>query len=167
MWSRYSWWRSACMRRNLVHSTWCPSMTENVAVSERWERWCVKWTRTRNWTIKTHCYIYRDSIEGLIELFCCSKENLTNLEDVSIRGFSSVSKAATCEYKLYKYQQERWQKDTHTHCGATYIGETGRKLHTRVQEHKRAVCKGSDTNNDIAVHVIKMNHTIQWEKHGW
>ena len=48
-------------------------------------------------------------------------------------------------------------------CGATYIGETGWNLHTRVQEHKREVCKG-DTNNCIAVHVIKTNHTIQWEK---
>ena len=35
-------------------------------------------------------YIY--SIEGLVELFCCSKGNLTNLEDVSIRGSSSVPK---------------------------------------------------------------------------
>ena len=48
-------------------------------------------------------------------------------------------------------------------CGATYTGETGRNLHTRVQEHERAVCKG-DANNGIVVHVIKMNHTIQWEK---
>ena len=48
-------------------------------------------------------------------------------------------------------------------CGATYIGETRWNLHTRVQEHKWAVCKG-DTNNSIAVHVIKMNYTIQWEK---
>ena len=47
------------------------------------------------------------SIEGLIELFCCNKGNSTNLEDVSIRGFSSVSKAAARAYKVYKYQQER------------------------------------------------------------
>ena len=37
-------------------------------------------------------------------------------------------------------------------CGVTYIGETGQILHTRVQEHERAVSKG-DTNNSIEVHV--------------
>ena len=35
------------------------------------------------------------SIEGLTEHFCCSKgNNLTNLKDTSIRGSSSVTKAA-------------------------------------------------------------------------
>ena len=41
-------------------------------------------------------------IEGLIELFCCSKGNSTNFEDVSIQGSSSVSKAAT--YLYYNYR---------------------------------------------------------------
>ena len=47
-------------------------------------------------------------------------------------------------------------------CGATYIGETGRTLHARLQEHKRAVRNG-DTNNGIAAHVLNTHHNIKWE----
>ena len=49
-------------------------------------------------------------------------------------------------------------------CGSTYIVQTGKNLHTRLQEHKREVCK-IGTNNSIAVHAIMTNHSIQWEKH--
>ena len=39
-------------------------------------------------TVKTHdhCYIFRYSIEGLTELFCCSKGSSTNLKGVSRRS---------------------------------------------------------------------------------
>ena len=41
------------------------------------------------------------------------------------------------------------------------IGETGRSLTTRMSEHKRVV-KNRDVTNGIAVHVIKTNHTVDW-----
>ena len=69
------------------------------------------------------------SVEGLIELFCCSKGNLTNWK---------------------KFRSE----DLHTSVW---------NLHTRVREHKQAVCKG-ETSNGIAVHVIKTKHPTQREK---
>ena len=47
-------------------------------------------------------------------------------------------------------------------CQATYIGETGRKLTTRLSELKRATKKG-DLNNNIAEHHLKTNHTIDWD----
>ena len=47
-------------------------------------------------------------------------------------------------------------------CQATYIGETGRKLTTRLNEHKRASKKG-DVNNNIAEHHLKTSHTIDWD----
>ena len=47
-------------------------------------------------------------------------------------------------------------------CGAGYIGETGHNLHTRLQEHRRAVANG-DTKNHIAIHVMENNHVIQWK----
>ena len=47
-------------------------------------------------------------------------------------------------------------------CQATYIGETGRNLTTRLNEHKRATKKG-DVNNNITEHHLKTSHTIDWD----
>ena len=46
-------------------------------------------------------------------------------------------------------------------CQATYTGETGRNLTTRLNEHKRATKKG-DLNNNIAEHYLNTGHTIDW-----
>ena len=55
------------------------------------------------------------SIKGLTEfLFCNKGNNSTNLENVLVRGYCSVTKHTIWEAKLYKHQQEKWQKDTHT-----------------------------------------------------
>ena len=47
-------------------------------------------------------------------------------------------------------------------CQASYIGETGRNLNTRLTEHKRATRNG-DANNHIAVHHQRTNHNIDWD----
>ena len=47
-------------------------------------------------------------------------------------------------------------------CQATYIGENGRNLTTRLTEHKRATKKG-DLNNNIAEHHLKTSHAIDWD----
>ena len=46
-------------------------------------------------------------------------------------------------------------------CPATYIGETGRTLATRLSEHKRCVRLG-DTNNALFCHLRDNNHPIDW-----
>ena len=45
-------------------------------------------------------------------------------------------------------------------CQATYIGETGRNLNTRLTE--RATRNG-DLNNNIAEHHLQTNHRIDWD----
>ena len=45
---------------------------------------------------------------------------------------------------------------------ASYIGETGRNLSTRLTEHKRATRNG-DINNHIAEHHLKTKHQIDWD----
>ena len=47
-------------------------------------------------------------------------------------------------------------------CPASYIGETGRNLSTRLTEHKRATRNG-DVNNHIAEHHLQTKHQIDWE----
>ena len=47
-------------------------------------------------------------------------------------------------------------------CRASYIGETGKNLTTRLTEHKRAKRK-RDVNNHIAEHHRLTNHTIDWD----
>ena len=47
-------------------------------------------------------------------------------------------------------------------CQATYIGETGRNLSTRLTEHKRATRNG-DVNNHIAEHHLQTEHQIDWD----
>ena len=47
-------------------------------------------------------------------------------------------------------------------CQASYIGETGRNLSTRLTEHKRATRNG-DVNNHIAKHHLKTKHQIDWD----
>ena len=47
-------------------------------------------------------------------------------------------------------------------CHASYNGETGRNLTTRLTKHKRATRKG-DVNNHIAEHHQLTNHTTDWD----
>ena len=48
-------------------------------------------------------------------------------------------------------------------CGSVYVGETGRQMKTRIEEHKRAVMK-ADPNNAIAEHVWSTGHKILWDE---
>ena len=47
-------------------------------------------------------------------------------------------------------------------CQATYIGETGRDLSTRLTERKRAMRNGY-VNNHIAEHHLQTKHQIDWD----
>ena len=49
-----------------------------------------------------------------------------------------------------------------SHYHASYIGETGRNLTTRLTEHKRATRK-DDINNQIVEHHRLTNHSIDWD----
>ena len=47
-------------------------------------------------------------------------------------------------------------------CPATYVGDTGRNLNTRLTEHRRAT-KNGDYKNNIAEHHLQTDHRIDWD----
>ena len=48
-------------------------------------------------------------------------------------------------------------------CGKVYIGETKRRLETRLKEHKEACVKGQTTKSAIAEHAWLEGHPINWD----
>ena len=48
-------------------------------------------------------------------------------------------------------------------CGKVYIGETKRRLETRLKEHKEACVKGQTTKSAIAEHAWSEGHPINWD----
>ena len=48
-------------------------------------------------------------------------------------------------------------------CGEAYIGETVRRLETRVKEHRDACQKGALKKSALAEHASKNHHPIKWE----
>ena len=49
-------------------------------------------------------------------------------------------------------------------CGEAYIGETVRRLETRVKEHRDACQKGALEKSALAEHAWMNHHAIQWEE---
>ena len=49
-------------------------------------------------------------------------------------------------------------------CGEAYIGETVRRLETRVKEHREACQKGALEKSALAEHAWMNHHPIKWEE---
>jgi predicted GIY-YIG superfamily endonuclease len=50
------------------------------------------------------------------------------------------------------------------HCEFVYIGQTKRNLHTRVQEHKRAVKNMEVDKSALCEHMLTFDHIIDWSQ---
>jgi len=48
-------------------------------------------------------------------------------------------------------------------CDATYVGQTKRKLNTRISEHRRDINKKTGKHSVITEHRINNNHEFDWE----
>ncbi|XP_070518870.1 uncharacterized protein [Cardiocondyla obscurior] len=49
-------------------------------------------------------------------------------------------------------------------CGKVYIGETGRKISTRIKEHQRCVKFRYFSQSTLAEHWIETGHSVQYDK---
>ncbi|KYN21604.1 hypothetical protein ALC57_06020 [Trachymyrmex cornetzi] len=48
-------------------------------------------------------------------------------------------------------------------CDATYVGQTGRKLNTRINEHRNSINWKTNTQSVITNHRLEVNHEFDWE----
>ena len=48
-------------------------------------------------------------------------------------------------------------------CGKMYIGETARRLETRMKKHQDACCRGLLEKSAVAEHAWEHHHPIKWE----
>jgi predicted GIY-YIG superfamily endonuclease len=49
-------------------------------------------------------------------------------------------------------------------CGKSYIGETGRTLDIRLNEHKNSIRKGEITTSKLVEHALNEDHIFEWDK---
>jgi len=50
-----------------------------------------------------------------------------------------------------------------TDCDATYVGQTGRTLKTRISEHRKHIKKTTTTQSVITEHRFKYSHEFNWD----
>jgi len=48
-------------------------------------------------------------------------------------------------------------------CDASYVGQTSRKLMTRIKEHKNYIQRTSTTHSVITNHKLNCNHDFDWD----
>lgn len=48
-------------------------------------------------------------------------------------------------------------------CAATYVGQTGRSLSTRIKEHKSALTNAHPDRSAVAEHAMDTGHSIDWK----
>ena len=49
-------------------------------------------------------------------------------------------------------------------CPATYVGQSGRQLHQRLKEYRRAVESGNCANSALAEHAWGCHHPVDWDR---
>ncbi|KAK9880850.1 hypothetical protein WA026_013175 [Henosepilachna vigintioctopunctata] len=86
-----------------------------------------------------------------IKTICTNKRNIksrlvNNKEKTNVEDKSGI-------YKIFCNE-----------CPAFYIGQTGRKIKTRVDEHKRSILYNACIKTGFSEHCINSNHFIDFEK---
>ena len=142
-----------------------PGPVENVVIRANWRGILVnsdftsKDTSLYSWGI---CTSLITSIKFSVD---CSLR--LDLDNIRSRIASTIQSAPTLRHLLTNVKdkdepnnrQGAIYKIECSDCQASYIGETGRNLNTRLTEHKRATRNG-DVNNHISEHHRQTNHRI-------
>ena len=54
-------------------------------------------------------------------------------------------------------------KINYNDCNASYVGQTGRQLNTRIKEHKNHINRNSTVKSVITEHKINFQHDFDWD----
>ncbi|XP_018395960.1 PREDICTED: uncharacterized protein LOC108774367 [Cyphomyrmex costatus] len=88
-----------------------------------------------------------------------------------ISGFPDVSPNKMSKY--IKVQKDIRQKNTKNNvvykiscadCDASYIGQTGRQLKTRIAEHRNHIRHNTSTRSVITDHRVQHDHEFLWDE---
>ncbi|XP_011687386.1 PREDICTED: uncharacterized protein LOC105449705 [Wasmannia auropunctata] len=83
-------------------------------------------------------------------------------------GFGCLNKL----YKLIKRHKDKISTDSGNNavyrincndCDATYVGQTKRKLKTRILEHRRNILLDDSKHSVVTNHILESSHTLDWE----
>ncbi|XP_025271021.1 uncharacterized protein LOC112639907 [Camponotus floridanus] len=86
----------------------------------------------------------------------------------TVLSYFSLNKLST----IIKVHKDVIPKGSHTNvvykiecekCDATYVGQTGRKLSTRINEHKKNINKNITNRFVITEHGLNFNHDFKWD----
>lgn len=102
---------------------------------------------------------------------------IKNISEKFGRKFKNYFKIAySCKNKLNRYivtgkdKLEQMEKSgivyqiNCNNCEASYVGQTKRKLKTRIKEHINDIRKNPDSHSVISMHRINYDHNFNWEK---
>ncbi len=86
------------------------------------------------------------------------------LKDVFRSGLSSRSMLTRVKDTLAMEKRSKVVYQIPCSCGKKYIGETVRRLETRMKEHRDACQKGTLEKSALAEHAWENRHPIKWEE---
>ncbi|XP_072763715.1 uncharacterized protein [Anoplolepis gracilipes] len=102
-------------------------------------------------------------IKGLSEKFnCLTKNSSLKLAQFSLNKMNKLIRAHK-DIIPTDLKTNVIYKINCSHCDASYVGQTSRKLKTRINEHKRHIHLNTNTNSIITNHRRDFEHNFDWE----
>jgi predicted GIY-YIG superfamily endonuclease len=96
------------------------------------------------------------------------KKSVDREKKVNIRTVFSAKNTLKSMLVKLKPKSERPKKEViykiPCECSKVYIGETGRTLNIRLNEHKKSIIERVPNISKLAEHVIDTNHRILWNE---
>ena len=95
-------------------------------------------------------------------------ERISSMSKHKSRWYSNLKEKSHNYYLIPRTRDHPWKTQVFTKipcfCRKVYIGETGRKISTRIKEHQRYIKYSHFTQSALAEHWKKTRHSVQYDK---